>query len=131
MYGITVFYCLVLIRLIVCFGFLATSLRQRHVNPEVQPRRVSDMYPRHKHLLIKRSQRCKKCEHNLSKPEFNPSSIKFKIQLVALNHVPELRIMREPYLQPGKVSVLKAVLFHFSQPGEVDCCDKQRIYYWG
>ena len=24
------------------------------------------------------------CEHNLSKPEFNPSSIKFKIQLVAL-----------------------------------------------
>lgn len=26
----------------------------------------------------------KKCEHNLSKPEFNPTSIKFKIQLVAV-----------------------------------------------
>lgn len=25
-----------------------------------------------------------KCEHNLSKPEFNPTSIKFKIQLVAV-----------------------------------------------
>ena len=24
------------------------------------------------------------CEHNLSKPEFNPSSIKFKIQLGAV-----------------------------------------------
>jgi len=24
------------------------------------------------------------CEHNLSKPEFNPLSIKFKIQLIAL-----------------------------------------------
>jgi hypothetical protein len=24
------------------------------------------------------------CEHNLSKPEFNPISIKFKIQLIAM-----------------------------------------------
>ncbi|TNN39595.1 Dynactin subunit 4 [Liparis tanakae] len=28
--------------------------------------------------------RREKCEHNLSKPEFNPTSIKFKIQLVAV-----------------------------------------------
>merc|ERR1719471_2663839 len=32
--------------------------------------------------MIKRSQRCRRCEHNLSKPEYNPTSIKFKIQLV-------------------------------------------------
>ena len=27
---------------------------------------------------------CQECEHNLSKPDFNPLSIKFKIQLIAL-----------------------------------------------
>jgi dynactin-4 len=44
--------------------------------------------------MIKRSQRCRKCEHNLSKPEYNPSSIKFKIQLAAYYHVPEVVIFR-------------------------------------
>ena len=29
-----------------------------------------------------------RCEHNLSKPEYNPTSIKFKIQLAAYYHVP-------------------------------------------
>ncbi len=42
--------------------------------------------------MIKRSQRCRKCEHNLSKPEYNPSSVKFKIQLAAFYHVPEVVI---------------------------------------
>jgi len=50
-------------------------------------------------MLIKRSLRCKQCEHNLSKHEFNPASIKFKIQLVALHLVPEIRIMTLPNLQ--------------------------------
>ena len=27
------------------------------------------------------------CDHNLSKPEFNPSTIKFKIQLVAMSTI--------------------------------------------
>ncbi|XP_010212843.1 PREDICTED: dynactin subunit 4 [Tinamus guttatus] len=61
-----------------------TTLRQRLLQPDFQPICASQLYPRHKHLLIKRSLRCRKCEHNLSKPEFNPTSIKFKIQLVAV-----------------------------------------------
>ncbi len=28
----------------------------------------SGLYPRHKQLMVKRSQRCRQCEHNLSKP---------------------------------------------------------------
>ena len=44
--------------------------------------------------MIKRSQRCRKCEHNLSKPEYNPTSIKFKIQLAAYYHIPEVMIYR-------------------------------------
>lgn len=96
---------------------LVTTLRQRLLQPDFQPAGASQLHPRHKHLLMKRSLRCRvgttsgfscphikggyfcvnhikiifylpflpqKCEHNLSKPEFNPTSIKFKIQLVAV-----------------------------------------------
>ena len=44
--------------------------------------------------MIKRSQRCRKCEHNLSKPEYNPTSIKFKIQLAAYYHIPEIIVYK-------------------------------------
>ena len=58
-------------------------------------------WSRHKHLMIKRSQRCRRCEHNLSKPEYNPTSIKFKIQLAAYYHVPEIVIYKVPLLSPS------------------------------
>ena len=51
--------------------------------------------------MIKRSQRCRRCEHNLSKPEYNPTSIKFKIQLAAYYHVPELVIYKVDKLVAG------------------------------
>jgi len=62
---------------------VVTTLTQRLAQPEFQTALVSDFFPAHKHLMIKRSQRCRSCEHNVSKPEFNPGSIKFKIQLAA------------------------------------------------
>jgi len=62
---------------------VVTTLTQRLAQPEFQTELVSDLFPAHKHLMIKRSQRCRSCEHNVSKPEFNPGSIKFKIQLAA------------------------------------------------
>ena len=89
-----------------------TGLGQRFMQMEVQPPGTSDVFPRHKHLMIKRSQRCRKCEHNLCKPEYNPSSIKFKIQLAAYYHVPEVVLFRvEKPLKPGVKSlfVLKVV----------------------
>lgn len=63
---------------------LVTSLNQRFSQPDLQPEKTSDLSPIHKHLFIKRSQRCRECEHNVYKPEYNPSSIRFKIQLAAL-----------------------------------------------
>merc|ERR1719433_1194862 len=69
-----------------------TTLDQRLVQLDVQPASSKDLFPRHKYLMIKRSQRCRKCEHNLSKPEYNPTSIKFKIQLAAFYHIPEISI---------------------------------------
>ncbi|XP_023370252.1 dynactin subunit 4 [Otolemur garnettii] len=56
-----------------------------------------------------------KCEHNLSKPEFNPTSIKFKIQLVAVNYIPEVRIMSIPNLRYMKES---QVLLTLTNPVE-------------
>ncbi|KAK1161255.1 dynactin subunit 4 isoform X1 [Acipenser oxyrinchus oxyrinchus] len=92
-----------------------TTLRQRLLQPDFQPIGASQLYPRHKHLLTKRSLRCRKCEHNLSKPEFNPTSIKFKIQLVALNYIPEVRIMSIPNLRYLKES---QVLLTLTNPVE-------------
>jgi len=83
-----------------------TQLPQRLAQLEVQPDTITTIFPRHKHLMIKRSQRCRRCEHNLSKPEYNPTSIKFKIQLAAYYHVPDIVIYRIGELVPGKVAQL-------------------------
>ncbi|XP_059846651.1 dynactin subunit 4 isoform X2 [Hypanus sabinus] len=92
-----------------------TTLHQRLMQPDFQPISASQLHPKHKHLLIKRSLRCRKCEHNLSKPEFNPTSIKFKIQLVAVNYVPEVRILTIPNLRYMKES---QVLLTLTNPVE-------------
>jgi len=89
-----------------------TTLDQRFNNPEFQSDLCKNIFPRHKCLLIKRSQRCRECEHNLSKPEFNPASIKFKIQLAALLHIPEVRIMQEPSLIYNQETQLILTLFN-------------------
>uniref|UniRef100_A0A668A9I8 Dynactin subunit 4 n=1 Tax=Myripristis murdjan TaxID=586833 RepID=A0A668A9I8_9TELE len=92
-----------------------TTLRQRLLQPDFQPAGASQLHPKHKHLLMKRSLRCRKCEHNLSKPEFNPTSIKFKIQLVAVSYIPEVRIMSIPNLRYMKES---QVLLTLTNPVE-------------
>ncbi|XP_064633333.1 dynactin subunit 4-like isoform X3 [Lineus longissimus] len=89
-----------------------TTMKQRLSSTEFQPEDVKDLYPIHKHLLIKRSQRCRECEHNLSKPEFSPASIRFKIQLVALYFVPEVKILALPKLQYLKESRVILSMFN-------------------
>ncbi|CDI97943.1 Dynactin subunit 4 [Echinococcus multilocularis] len=68
----------------------ATSALQRHMAPALQPTETRNLEPRHKALAVKRSLRCKKCEHTLSKADFNPSYTKFRINLSAICHVPDL-----------------------------------------
>lgn len=86
------------------------TLNQRLFQPQFQPVTTSELYPQQKYLHIKRSQRCKECEHNLSKPEYNPSSIKFKIQLAAFYHIPELRIKSVPPLEFQKETKVELTL---------------------
>jgi len=91
--------------------FNVTTLDQRFAQLEFQPEQFSSIYPTHKHLMIKRSQRCRRCEHNLSKPEYNPTSIKFKIQLAAYYHVPEILLYKVNSLKMDTVSqfIIKVV----------------------
>lgn len=60
-----------------------TTVQQRLLQPDAQPVTVDKLFPIHKQLSVKQSLRCRKCEHNVSKPEYNPNSVKFKIQLCA------------------------------------------------
>ena len=43
-----------------------TTLDQRFGQIEFQPDQFSDIYPTHKHLMIKRSQRCRRYDQALS-----------------------------------------------------------------
>uniref|UniRef100_A0A1Q3G1K6 Dynactin subunit 4 n=1 Tax=Culex tarsalis TaxID=7177 RepID=A0A1Q3G1K6_CULTA len=71
-----------------------TSLQQRLAQPAKQPFTVNKLYPQHKLLSIKRSLRCRQCDHNVTKSEYNPSSIKYRIAMFAAYHVPEVRLIR-------------------------------------
>ena len=56
-----------------------------------------------------------RCEHNLSKPEYNPTSIKFKIQLAAYYHVPEILLYKVNSLKMDTVSQF-IIKVHISIP---------------
>lgn len=90
-----------------------TTLRQRLNNPAIQATTVSDLHPQHKSLSIKRSLRCRQCEHYVIKPEFNPNSIKYRIHSLASHHVPEVRLMRNNTLKAGQSS---QILIKFINP---------------
>lgn len=83
-----------------------TSMAQRLAVPEWQVTDVNRLHPIPKLLSVKRSQRCRACDHNLTKPEYNPGSIKFKIELLAYYHVPEIKIISCEPLKAGAKSVL-------------------------
>ncbi|KAI1303581.1 Dynactin subunit 4 [Halotydeus destructor] len=87
-----------------------STIEQRLAQVELQPEMRSKLYPMSHMLSVKRSLRCKECEHNLSKPEYNPSSIKFKILLAAYYHVPEIQIRALPVLVAGKTGTLEITI---------------------
>ena len=99
--------------------FNVTTMAQRLAQLEFQPELISQLFPKHKHLMIKRSQRCRRCEHNLSKPEYNPTSIKFKIQLAAYYHVPDIIIYRVGEMVADKPTQLVIKVTNPSNTGTV------------
>ncbi|KAK2582786.1 hypothetical protein KPH14_005050 [Odynerus spinipes] len=83
-----------------------STLEQRLKHPDVQAENVNELRPQRRQFLVKRSQRCRVCEHNLSKPNICTQSTKFKIQLAAFYHIPEVKIVTCEPLYPGKSSEL-------------------------
>jgi dynactin-4 len=65
-------------------SILVTTLDQRLQHPELQAENINELRPQRKQFIVKRSQRCRFCEHTVSKPDYCPTSTKFKIQLAAL-----------------------------------------------
>ena len=78
------------------------TLQQRLLNPLHQPTNVDQFTPRPLHLIGKKLLRCKGCDHILLKAEINPSSIRFKIQQIALHSFPQVRIFEPPQLEPDQ-----------------------------
>lgn len=58
-------------------------------------------------MWIKRSLRCRQCEHNVIKPEYHPTSVKYRIQLFASYHVPDVLLVNcEQSLKSGQLNSL-------------------------
>ncbi|XP_035794863.1 dynactin subunit 4-like [Anopheles albimanus] len=78
-----------------------STLQQRLAQPATQPTTVAQLYPQHKLLSIKRSLRCQ-CDHNVIKPDYNPTSTKYRIALFASYHVPDVRFVQCDTLRHGE-----------------------------
>lgn len=92
-----------------------TTLKQRFAMPDLQAVSANELMPPHKRLFIKRSQRCRSCEHNVCKTEYNPGSIKFKIQLAAYYHMPLIRILTMEPLRAGRECEIILKLYNPTQ----------------
>jgi len=79
-----------------------STLGQRYLDLGQQGAATAELWPSFTNLVAKRSKRCRECQHNLIKPELNPTSIKFKMQLFASQHVPTLKIATVPELLVGE-----------------------------
>ncbi|KAJ8971260.1 hypothetical protein NQ317_011619 [Molorchus minor] len=69
-----------------------TTIEQRLLQPEAQPTTVDKLFPVHKQLSIKRSLRCRACEHNGASLSTTP----------ARYHIPEIRIVTVEPLRAGR-----------------------------
>ncbi|ORZ10525.1 dynactin subunit 4 [Absidia repens] len=70
-----------------------STLVQRCTQLHDQPYQVDQLYPQRIHLCVKRSKRCRTCRHILIKPEQKAQTTRFKIKLVAMNHIPTITII--------------------------------------
>ncbi|XP_013107195.2 dynactin subunit 4 [Stomoxys calcitrans] len=82
-----------------------TTIKQRHNQPCEQPFTITKLYPQRRGLWIKRSLRCRECEHNVIKPEYHPTSVKYRIQLFASYHVPDVLLVKcDQLLKAGRMN---------------------------
>jgi dynactin-4 len=93
----------------------AVSPAQRLAQPDPTVRFDDQLRPVATLLCTKRSKRCRSCRHILSKPESKITSTRYKIKLLALNHIPRLSIRALPptsQAQTGTTSLSLSSLPH-------------------
>jgi dynactin-4 len=73
---------------------LSPSQKLAQPNPNI--RFDNELRPVASLLQTKRGKRCRSCRHILSKPESKITSTRYKIKLLALNHIPRLSIRHLP-----------------------------------
>ncbi|KAF2713032.1 hypothetical protein K504DRAFT_478966 [Pleomassaria siparia CBS 279.74] len=69
---------------------LAPAQKLAQINPNI--RFESELRPIPSILCTKRGKRCRSCRHILAKPEAKITSTRYKIKLLALNHIPRLSL---------------------------------------
>ncbi|KAF8977391.1 hypothetical protein BGZ46_007416 [Entomortierella lignicola] len=90
-----------------------TTMKQRLGHLQKQPYVPERLQPKRIHLRIKKSRRCRTCRHILVNPEQKAQSIKFKINLIALNQIPNITIAS---IQPMIAQTLSRVILRFTNP---------------
>ncbi|KAF2798733.1 hypothetical protein K505DRAFT_371470 [Melanomma pulvis-pyrius CBS 109.77] len=73
---------------------LSPAQKLAQVNPNI--RFESELRPTASLLCTKRGKRCRSCRHILAKPEAKITSTRYKIKLLALNHIPRLSLRALP-----------------------------------
>ncbi|KAF1834761.1 hypothetical protein BDW02DRAFT_321729 [Decorospora gaudefroyi] len=82
---------------------LSPTQKLAQTNPHLQF--ADELRPIPTLLCTKRSKRCRSCRHILSKPESKITSTRYKIKLLALNHIPRLSIRALPPTNPPIPSI--------------------------
>ncbi|KAF9356698.1 hypothetical protein BGX26_004896 [Mortierella sp. AD094] len=90
-----------------------TTMKQRLGHLQKQPYAPERLQPKRIHLRIKKSRRCRTCRHILVNPEQKAQSIRFKINLIALNQIPNITIAN---IQPMIAQTLSRVILRFTNP---------------
>ncbi|CAI6333143.1 unnamed protein product [Periconia digitata] len=94
---------------------------QKLAQPDPTIRFSDELRPLATLLCTKRSKRCRSCRHILSKPENKITSTRYKIKLLALNHIPRIsmRALPSQYTQSSSAPSATATPFAYDalKPG--------------
>ena len=83
-----------------------TTIEQKLMHPSHQPSSMSDLWPRPLPLISRKTIRCRGCDHILLKPDVNVNLVRFKIQHVAIQVCPRIRLLHVPKLTLGEPSLV-------------------------
>jgi len=68
------------------------TLQQSLTQTTILPKKTSQILPKRKLLLTRRSKYCSKCDKLLIKPDLNSTKIEFKRQHIAISYIPKFSI---------------------------------------